>query len=83
MDGGEFAEAGAAGVAGDETDDGGDVAAGQAKVAAGDAADEEAAVADLVDGGPAAAGPHLEADGGQGGRGQSLCHTEYPRKGHP
>ena len=82
LDGGELAEAGAAGVAGDETDDGGDVAAGQAEVAAGDAADEEAAVADLVDGGPAA-GPHFEADGGQGGRGQSLWHTENPRKGHP
>ena len=83
LDGGEFTETGAAGVAGDETDNRGDVAAGQAEVAAGDAADEEAAVADLVDGGSAAAGPHFEADGGQGGRGQSLCHTENPRKGHP
>ena len=64
---GELAEAGAAGVARDETDDRGDVAAGQPQVAAGDAADEEAAVADLVDGGPAAAGPHFEADDRQAG----------------
>jgi len=67
-------------VAGDETDDGATLRrAGGGRT--GDAADEEAAVADLVDGGSAAAGPHFEADGGQGGRGQSVCHTENPRKG--
>ena len=77
LDGGELAEAGAAGVAGDETDDGGDVAAGQAEVAAGDAADEEAAVADLVDGGPAAAGPHFEADGRRRAGGQQLKLVPY------
>src|SRR5262249_27382677 len=64
-DGGELARAGAAGQSGDQAQHRRGVGPGQPQVAAGHAADEEAALADLVDGRSGAAAAHLQADGGQ------------------
>src|SRR5262249_49641565 len=78
--GGELGEAGAAGGAGDEAEDGRHVGAGQTQVAAGHAADQEAAVADLIKRRRPAADARFEADDGQRRAGGGDCrHTDRIR----
>src|ERR1700730_448528 len=72
----QFAQTGATGMARNEAEDWGQVTARKAQVAAGNGADQETAVADLVDGRPSVGGAHLEMHHRQR---VYLFHTDYPR----